>query len=414
MLERASLEAALELLLSRTAPVAETELRPLAGALGLVSAGEIRAGTDSPPFDRSPLDGFALHSGDTLGASPENPVRLRIAGTLYTGGVYSRALRPGEALRIMTGAAMPEGADCMAPKEALREDGEDVLVSRPVARHENYIFRGEDIKQGELFLKAGSRLDFASLGMLAAMGRGSVEVYRPLSIGLCCIGDELTPADTPLEPGKIYNSNGVMLAARLAEYGFSCRPPLTLRDDPAEAAGEIASLIDALDILITVGSVSVGDKDIMGAVFDRLRVERELSRLAFKPGSAFLCGRLRGRRIFCLSGNPFAALATMELVARPVLAKLSRREDLNTARAKAVLRTPYPGGKSGARRFLRGRLAKSAGDGLPAVTLPEGHSSGRLFSLSGCNCLVDLEAGAGALPCGAEVNVVQLGVSGNL
>jgi molybdopterin molybdotransferase len=414
VLERASLEAALELLLSRTLPVTETVLRPLAGALGLISAGEVRAGTDNPPFDRSPLDGFALCSGDTRGASPERPARLRVAGTVYTGGVYGRVLRSGEALRIMTGAAMPEGADCMAPKEAVREEGEGVLVFRPVARHENYIFRGEDIKQGEVFLPEGARLDFALLGMLAAMGRGSVEVYRPLSVGLCCIGDELTPADTPLGPGKIYNSNGVMLAARLAEYGFSCRPPLVLPDDPGEAAGVIPSLLDGLDILITVGSVSVGDKDIMGAVFDRLHVERELSSLAFKPGSAFLCGSLRGKRIFCLSGNPFAALAVMELVVRPVLAKLSRREDLNTVRGKAVLRTPFPGGKSTARRFLRGRLAGPTGGGPPAVTLPEGHSSGRLFSLSGCNCLVDLEAGAGALPSGTEVTVVQLGVHGGL
>jgi molybdopterin molybdotransferase len=205
-----------------------------------------------------------------------------------------------------------------------------------------------------------------------------------------------------------------MLAARLAEYGFSCPPSLTLPDDPEEAAGKIASLLDGLDVLITAGSVSVGDKDIIAGVFDRLGVERELSHLAFKPGSAFLCGRLRGKRIFSLSGNPFAALAVLELVVRPVLAKLSRREDLNTVRGKAVLSSPFPGGKSGTRRFLRGRLAKSAGGGLPVVTLPEGHSSGRLFSLSGCNCLVDLEAGAGALSYGTEVTVVPLGIGGNL
>jgi molybdopterin molybdotransferase len=391
--------------------VEETLSLPLAGALGFVSAGDIRADIDNPPFDRSPLDGFALRSGDTVGASPEKAARLRVAGTAYAGDFFGRALGPGEALRIMTGAAMPEGADCMMPKEETREDGEDVLVFRPVAHHENYIFRGEDIKQGEVFVDEGVRLDSALLGMLAAMGRANVRVYRAPSIGLCCVGDELSPTGAPLEPGKIYSSNDTLLAARLAEYGFSCRPPLVVGDDPEYAAGKIASLTEGLDMLITTGSVSVGDKDIMGAVFDRLGIERELGRLAFKPGSSFLCGSYRGCRIFCLSGNPFAALATMELVARPVLAKFSRRRDLNARRRKAVLLTAFPGGRSSGRRFLRGRLAESAEGGLPVATLPEGHASGRLFSLSGCNCLVDLAAGTGALPAGSEVTVVQLGES---
>jgi molybdopterin molybdotransferase len=319
---------------------------------------------------------------------------------------------PGEAVRIMTGAPMPPGADCMTPKEMVREDGAELLLSRPLSRHENYVFQGEDIKRGESLIEEGTRLGFAHLGLLAAMGRGTAVVYRPPLIGLCCIGDELLPPDTPLTPGKIYGSNGTLLAARLAEYGLPCRPPVTGEDDPDVMAAKIAGMMgimEGLDILITTGSVSVGDKDVMGEVFAILGIEPVLGRLDFKPGSVFLCGRYREKWIFCLSGNPFAALTTMELVVRPALAVFARRKDLNTTRRNAILRTPFPGGKSSQRRFVRGRLEDING-GLPTVTLPEGHSSGRLFSLVGCNCLVDISADTRTLPEGAEVTVVPLGV----
>jgi molybdopterin molybdotransferase len=409
MLQDASLEAALDLLLAAAVPMEHSNNVFLSQALGMVCAGDIRTTVDNPPFDRSPLDGVAFRSQDTQEAAKDRPVRLRIVGTLYAGSVYDKILESGEALRIMTGAAMPRGSDCMSPKEAVKEEGDEVLIFRPAARHENYIFRGEDIKCGEIFIEQGTELNFAHLGMLAADGQESVKVYRLPVIGTVCVGDEFSPANAPLEPGKIYNSNGLMLDARLREYGLSSLDNLIVPDDPQTAANIIDGFLDSLDVLLTSGSVSVGDKDIMGQVYDILGVDTQVSKLSFKPGTSFLCGRYRDKQIFSLSGNPFAALATMELVARPFLAKMSRKEKLFPSRFQALLNTPFPGGKNrNMRRFLRGRLTHNPEGGLPVVTLPEGQSSGRLFSLSGCNCLVDLKADRPTLSSGTTVEVLSL------
>jgi molybdopterin molybdotransferase len=408
-LESPSLEAALELLLARHDSLSGTEILPLERALGRVNAAYVRAAIDNPPFDRSAMDGFALNHADTLGATEAEPARLSVGGVLYAGDVLGRRLAKGEAVRIMTGAAMPPGADCMLPKEIVRDEGAQVAVFRPAARHENYIFRAEDIRRGELFLEPGDRLDAARLAMLASMGLAEATVYRSPAIGIFCVGDEFSPPGAPLAPGKIYNSNGPMLWARLTELGFSPAPPRILPDDPEAAAAILVSASPSLDVVITAGSVSVGDKDIMARVFGLLDVERDISRLAFKPGSAFLCGRWASRPFFCLSGNPFAALATFELVARPVLAKLSRMPHLHPRRVKAALGAPFDQ-KQGARqrRFLRARLADPPSGGPPVVLLPDGHSSGRVFSMAGCNCLVDLEPGLKTLAVGATVDAVRL------
>jgi molybdopterin molybdotransferase len=384
---------------------------------------------DTPPFDRSAMDGFAMRSSDTLKAREDAPVKLNVTGVVYAGGVFEGALGPFQAVRIMTGAAMPNGADCMLPKEIVKLKGDSLLVFAPARPHDNYIFRGEDIHSGDLFLSQGARLDSLSLAMLATTGLGKAQVYRPLNIGVFCVGDEFSPPDTALPPGKIFNSNGIMLTARLKEFGFDPPPFRVLPDDPKMAAAILKSQISDLDVIITAGSVSVGDKDIMHSVFDLLGVDRCVHRLAFKPGSAFLCGGIETSKLtepnesreskenqeakklkpfFCLSGNPFAALATLELVVRPILANIAHLPHLVPRRAKAVLVSPFSQ-KQGTRqrRFLRARLTDQPGD-LPFLTLPDGHSSGRVFSLAGCNCLVELAPGLAELPVGTVTDVIRL------
>jgi molybdopterin molybdotransferase len=403
----ASLESALSALLARTEPADRVAWLPLASARGLVSAERVLASVDNPPFDRSPLDGFALRSYDTLGASPDTPVRLRIIGTVYAGQPPPPLLKPGDALRLMTGTPMPEGSDCVVPKELVTEADGLVELRAPLSHHENYVLKGEDVKKGAVFIEPGDRLDHARLGMLAAMGHAEAAVHPPPIVGLASVGDELAQPGFPLPPGMIYNSNGVMLEARLAEYGLDVRTTPALPDVPESVAEAISEALEVVDVMITSGSVSVGDKDVLPAALSILGAEIEISRLDFKPGSAFLCGIIRGKRIFCLSGNPFAALATLELVARPVLAVMARQDRLRTRRRRAVIRDAFPGGRGRGRRFLRGRLIEREG-ALPEVTLPEGHSSGRLFSLAGCDCLVDLAAGSANPVPGDVVDVVAL------
>jgi molybdopterin molybdotransferase len=297
----------------------------------------------------------------------------------------------------------------MLPKEVVREDGNDIMVFQAVKKHENYIFRGEDIQKGQILVSPDERLDFARLGILAGMGLDTVRVFRPPKPGMLCTGDELVPPGAPLPPGKIYNSNGILLSMRLEESGFHPRLLPAVVDEPKQVAAVIADSMDDLDLLITTGAVSVGDKDIMRPVFDLLGAETLFWGMDFKPGGTMLCGMYRGKLLLCLSGNPASAMTGLELLVRPVLAKLARQPDPGIKRLQGRLKNPFSKA-SGTRRLVRGRLAADgASSGPPLISLPERHSSGHLFSLLGSNCFVDIPAGSGALPAGSIVTALQFG-----
>jgi molybdopterin molybdotransferase len=408
---RIALEAALELVLSKAAPITETQCLPLREALGFVAGEAVFAPRDDPPFNKSPLDGFALRSADTAEASETEPVRLRIAGTLYAGAVHGTPLLSGEALRLMTGSPMPEGSDAMLPKEDVQEDGDEALISRAVKKHENYIFQGEGIQRGQLLVGQDERLNFARLGILACMGLDTVRVFRPLKIGILCTGDELVQPGKPLPPGKIYNNNGVLLPARLEELGFHTKILPAMADEAQEVAAAIAASMDDLDLLITTGAVSVGDKDIMRPVFDLLGAETLFWRMDFRPGGTMLCGMYRGKLLLCLSGNPSSAMIGLELLVRPVLAKLSKRSDLGVKRLQCRLKEPCSKA-GGVRRLVRARLESDVSGALPLISFPENRSSSRLFALRDSNCFVDIPAGSGALPEGSIVAALQFSGAG--
>jgi molybdopterin molybdotransferase len=401
-MERISLEQALDTILAAVRPLEGTISSSLFGALGRCSAEDIYAPLDNPPFDRSPLDGFSLRSEDTVSASADNPAVLRVKGGALAGKPADCQAAPGEAIRIATGAVIPGGCDCVVPLEIVREEGGKVFVFCPLSPYENYIRRGSDIGRGQLLVRRNDRLDFIRLGILAAVGVAELRIMKPPVIGLLCTGDELTPPGRPLSPGGIYDSNQTLLSCRLKELGFE---PVVLpsgADDADRIVREINDHIDELDLLITTGGVSVGEKDMLPAVFDKLSAERLFRGMDFKPGSAVLCGLYRGKPLVSLSGNPFAGITTFELLVKPLLAKLTGRKDLEPRRRQARLKNAFPKGGGGQRRFIRARLDE---DG---AALPEGHASGQLLSFLGCNCFVDIPAGRGPLPAGASVNIVLL------
>jgi molybdopterin molybdotransferase len=385
-MERISPEEARELVLHKVFPKKEIENILLLGAVGRICAEDIKAPLDSPPYDRSAMDGYALRSADTKAASAATPVRLKLVGVFYAGDAPRIKLESGEAVRIMTGAMFPPGCDCVVMQENVKTEkaGDEcfALISSPVAFHENYISAGEDIKKGQLLVNEGQCLDFARLGILASMGFESVPVYQLPVIGLLCTGDELSPAGKPLPPGKIYNSNETLLAARLLELGFKPKILPSACDSAGDTAAEIDSVIEGLDVLITTGAVSVGEKDIFHEVFKILGAEKLFWRLASKPGGAVLCGIYRGKPLLCLSGNPFAALTGFELIVRPALAKIASRPDLDLQRQ--IIRLGEGIGAKPIRRFMRSRVENGE------AHLPDAHLSGQLFSLAGCNCLLDI------------------------
>ena len=396
------LEQAIDLLLAHAAPVRETERVPLLDAVGRTAAEEVRAGFDNPPFDRSPLDGYTFAAASTRAASAEHPVRLHVVGEECAGDFFAGTVGAGECVRIMTGGAIPAGCDCVVRQEDVREDGDAIHVFFPSEPYENYCYAGEDIKKGVLLIQKGQVITAAHIAVLASEGYGDVSVYRRVRAAVASTGDELLQPGESLQPGKIYNSNLYLLAGRLKELGAEVTVLGSVPDDVERAAEVIASYADRVDLFLTSGGVSVGKKDIMHGVVPALGAERLFWRVCMKPGAPAIAYTRGAKLGIALSGNPFAAYATFELMARPVLARLSGRSEVLPIRRRAVLADAFPKDCPG-RRFLRARIEA---DGR--VSLPDQHESGTLFSAAGCNAFVDVPAGTKPLPAGTEVDIVVL------
>ena len=343
----------------------------------------------------------------TQGASADAPARFRVIGEECAGSFFAGKVGAGEALRLMTGAAMPEGADTVVRQEDVRVEGEEILVPYALKHHENFCFRGEDVEKGAVLAKAGDRLTAAHIAVLAGQGMKRLPCVRRARIVLASTGDELVEPGESLCPGKIYNSNLYLLAARLKEMGFEAEILGALPDEAEEVARALVSSAEPPDLVLTTGGVSVGKKDIMHDVVKELNAERLFWRVLMKPGAPAIgytfsaAGDSHRTLGIALSGNPFAASATFELLVRPVLAKLTAQDALLPMRRRAVLRDGFSKESRG-RRFVRAQYAQGE------VHLPEKHASGVLFSAVGCNALVDIPAGSPPLAAGAEVNVILL------
>ena len=374
-----------------------TEILPLERTLSRTLAADVAAPLDQPPFDRSPLDGYALRSADLAGADRDHPAVLEVVDTVYAGDEARIPVGPGQAVRIMTGAMLPPGCDCVAPQEDT-DRGDPVSVFASLKPFQNYVYQGEDYRKGAVLLEKGTRLDAAALGVLAGAGITEAEVYRQPRVGLLTTGDEVVSPGTPLPAGKIYGSNQMLLAARLAELGFETETAHR-GDDPAAVAEAMRELLETCDVLLTTGGVSVGDKDIFHQALPLLGAERIFWRVSLKPGTPAMYSLYEGKPILSLSGNPFAAFTTFELLARPLLAALSGEEGPRWG--EGVLDTPFPKA-SPRRRFIRGQYENGH------ITLPEGHASGMLASLVGCNCLAELPAGSPPAEAGTRVRILLL------
>lgn len=395
------LEEAQSILLAATPAPVRTENVLLDDALGRVLAEDVVALLDTPPFDRSPLDGYALCHEDTLGATPERPARLRVAQWLFAGDAPKGPLARGETANVMTGAMLPPGATCVVRQEDINADEDEVRISFEMKAHQNYVFAGEDVKKGTLLIPTGCRVDAAVLGVLATQGCTQVTVYPKPGITSISGGDELVRPGITMPPGKIYDSNARFISARLKTLGARVGTAWC-EDDPDSLVRKVTELWEENDLVITTGGVSVGKKDYMPAVATRLAGELLFQGVHLKPGGPALACEKNGKLLLCLSGNPFAAAATFELLGAPVCRKLSGRTDPMPKRARGYMREAYPRPNPG-RRFNRARI-----NGRDVYISEEGHASGMIGSLVGCNCVIDVPAGNPGLSVGDEVEVVMI------
>jgi molybdopterin molybdotransferase len=393
-----SVDAALERVLARIAPLEPTEVA-LLDALGAVLAEDASADRDVPPFRNSAMDGYAVRGTDVA----TDGVRLRVVGSVGAGSVPDRAVGAGEALRIMTGAPMPEGADTVVRVEDTDNGTQAVTIAKATPRGTAVRQAGEDLRRGEVVLARGTLLRHSDIGVLASTGRAKVMVVRRPNVAVLSTGDELVDITEEPGPGQIRDANRYSLAAAVRATGcaaFELGIARDSADDLRHALGNAAFG----DLIVTSGGVSVGDHDHVKPVVDAMG-QMDFWSIALRPGRPLAFGELRTKRgavpIFGLPGNPVSALLTFELFVRPALLKMAGRTKLHRPRAKARLldRIDKP---VGLRMFARGIYDETAG--TVRTTGPQG--SGILRSMSLANCLVDIAEPLAAAEAGDTVDVV--------
>ena len=397
---RISLEQALDILKDHITP-GKAAKKPLEECLGLVLAEDVTAQLDMPPFSRSAQDGYAFRSKDSAGASKEQPVCLKVTGKIYAGDFLEKEVNFGEAIRIMTGAMIPAGADCVLRQEDT-DEGEDVVqIYKETKSGCSICFKGEEYKKGHILLCAETKIDAAALAVASGNGIMELPVYERVKAAVVSSGSEVVEPGSPLTPGKIYNTNTIYMKARLQQLGADVKMTRTVGDDlelMKEALNEAAS---QAELVVTTGGVSVGQKDLTEEALLSIGAEILFHGIAMKPGMPTLAAQKDGVLFLGLSGNPFSAAIPFEMFVREILAVKMKDPDLKLRKEVLTAVTGFSK-DSRKRRFLRGKAEGKE------VWLPDQQANGQMRSMVGCNCLIDIPAGSGPVKAGDEVEVLWL------
>ena len=396
-----SVDEALERILSRITPLPPVDTA-LAESVGRILAEDVVADRDVPPFRNSAMDGYAVRAEDVRTA----PARLRVIGEVAAGAMPTGIVKTGEAMRIMTGAPMPDGADTVARVEDTDDGRDTVTITKPIPPGLSVRAAGEDLRAGETILRAGTMLRPAELGVLATLGRGRIQTVPRPHVTVLSTGDELVELDAVVGPGKIRDANRYSLAAAARASGAVVETGGIVRDTAAALRTALGAAAARSDVVVTSGGVSVGDHDHVKPVVDELGT-MDFWSIAIRPGRPLAFGELRGTErpvpIFGLPGNPVSSLLTFELFVRPALLRLAGHTRLERPRAQARLLEPIDT-PSGLRFFARG--IHDPLDGTVRSTGPQG--SGILRSMSLANCLIDIPADTDHLDAGAQVTVILI------
>jgi molybdopterin molybdotransferase len=413
-----SVEEALEKVLSYV-EVLEPEQKPILGCLGQVLAEDVYSTIDIPPLDNSAMDGYALRAEDTCGAGESSPVYLAVVGEVAAGYMPTKEVRPGTAIRIMTGAPLPEGADAVVRFEDTDEvnrkssggDLSQIGILCQAKKGWNVRGRGEDIAKGNLILKKGKVLRPQEIGVLASLGRSTALVIRRPIVAILATGDELTGVDQPLAPGKIHDSNTYTIAAEVSRYGGIPKILGIGRDTVRSLTEKIDRGLDA-DMLITSGGVSKGDYDI---VKDVLAEHGEVGfwTVCMKPGKPIAFGVMKkvegGKKgkvpHLGLPGNPVSSMITFEQFARPAILKMMGKKILAKPVIRAIIEDDVVN-TDGRRLFARVNVTKRGGQYYASVPGPQG--SGILTSMARANGLAVIPESSRRVKAGDMVEVQML------
>jgi molybdopterin molybdotransferase len=390
-------EEALREVLARVVPLPAVDME-LGEAVGTGLAVPLQAHVDSPRFDNSAVDGYGVRLTDVPGS-------LRCIGAVAAGSeLFLPRLELGQAVRILTGAPVPPGVEAVVMQEDCVRDGNTLTVSESVRPGANIRRRGEEYRVGDELLPAGTLVTPAVLGLAAGSGLWSLRVHRRPSVGLVTTGNELAAPGSELGAAEIYESNSAGLGAAMQCLGASVEA-LSVGDDPVATRAVLKDALDAADLVVTTGGVSVGDHDVVKESLESLGVERVFWRIAMKPGKPVFFGVRDQTLVFGLPGNPVSALVTFHLLVRPaILASMGIGVD-SQPQLRALLTEPLAK-SAGRAEFVRGRMAYS--ERGPTITPTKGRGSHMVGGIASADALIHLSTDACDLKAGDWVPVSPL------
>ncbi len=389
-----SVQEALNTMLAQITPVSECVTVSLANSQGHILAEDVLSPLNMPPFDNSAMDGYAFRFADW-----QDGREMPVAGTALAGQPFSGEVPVGACLRIMTGAQVPAGLDTVIMQEHTAQTSEGVLFTQPPKGKANIRYLGEEIRTGDVVLKAGSRLHARALPLLATLGLPEVNVRRRLKVAIFSTGDELKLPGTSLQAGEIYDSNRYGIEAMLNRMGIECLNLGIIPDDPAQLRDTFMQAAQSADAIITSGGVSVGEADYTKNLLLELG-EVGFWSVAMKPGKPFAYGKIREKYFFGLPGNPVSAFVTFYQLVQPALRQLAGEISAAPLRISAIAEHNFRSAKNRV-DFQRGLISVNA-DGLITVRSTGAQGSGMFTPLCAANCFVIVEKD---VPAGTSVTV---------
>lgn len=396
-----ALEEAQRIVLENAAP-RPTSRVDLLQALGGILAEEVTADRDQPEFDRSAMDGYAVHSEDVEAA----PATLDLhPGVIAAGGWPVFGLDRGRAARIMTGAPLPQGADAVQMIEETQVEGGRVKIFKGVEKWEHVRRRGEDLREGEVAVAAGTRITPAVLGVLASFGCATVRVYDPPIVGVMTTGSELVEYNEVPGPGQIRNSNSLALLGLLYRHGIEGGYIGKIPDEIEQIVEALTRGIESADLLLVTGGASEGDFDLVAAALARIGATVFFHKVAIKPGKPVSFAKRGGKAIFSLPGNPVSAVVAFHLLVDPYIRKITGSADPLPRVYRGRLARPFT--KGGARRHFVPAVCRNAPMGLEAEPL-EFRGSGDMVAFAKANCMIVVAEGDVTLEAGADVEIQLL------
>jgi len=396
-----SVEEAKRCLLSALAPLGVEQVA-LPNAAGRVLAENVIARRTQPPFPASAMDGYAARLADI----PSVPAKLKIVGNVPAGRAHGRALGPGEAVRIFTGAPVPNGADCIVIQEDTERDGDTVIVKEKPTAWRYIRKEGLDFRAGDVGLTPGKRLDARDLGLAAAMNVPWLQVHRRPRVAILPTGDEVVLPGDPIGPNQIVSSNGIALGAFVESLGATALQ-LPIAPDDSNVLQQIAGAASGADLLITTGGASVGEHDLIRSALGATGLTLDFWTVAMRPGKPLMVGRYRETPMIGLPGNPVSALVCALLFVKPALERLQGMSDAGAPHPKARLATDLPANDR-RQDYLRAKLGRGADGVMEAKPFPVQDSS-MVSLLAKSDCLVVRPPHAPAAPRGEWVEIVPLG-----